>query len=68
MFEGRKNDRMRKMKFALAIISKFSRGTTDKEDKFDHRLRSMVSPATTGPRLRRVAPPALFAFQSRGHA
>ncbi len=61
-------DRMSEMKFALALIGKFGRSGGDKEDRFDLRLRSMISPATNGPRLRRVAPPALFAFQSRGHA
>jgi hypothetical protein len=56
------------MKFAVAIIAKFAIGGSEKHDFFDMRLNSMISPASTGPRLRRVAPPALFAFQSRSHA
>ena len=56
------------MKYAVAIFTKFALGGNDKQDLFDIRLNSMISPASTGPRLRRVAPPALFAFQSRGHA
>jgi hypothetical protein len=56
------------MKYAVSIIAIFARGSDAKEDRFDLRLRSMISPASTGPRLRRVAPPMLFSFQSRGHA
>lgn len=56
------------MNFAANILSRIRRSKGDKEDMFDLRLRSMMSPASTGPRLRRIAPPALFGFRTRGHA
>ncbi|MFZ5709891.1 MAG: hypothetical protein ACOY4T_09450 [Pseudomonadota bacterium] len=54
------------MKIAIAILSQFRRRSHSTEDHFDLRLRSMTSPAATGPRLRRVMPPMLFGF--RRHA
>jgi hypothetical protein len=57
-----------KMKYAVSIIAMFARDNAGQKDIFDLRLRSMISPASTGPRLRRIAPPMLFSFQSRAHA
>lgn len=51
------------MKFAAAILSRLGLAKGDVHDAFDLRLQSMISPASTGPRLRRSAPPALFAFR-----
>lgn len=48
------------MKFAAILLAHLGFGPQRGADAFDQRLRSMISPATTGPRLRRVAPPALF--------
>lgn len=56
------------MNFAANILSRFRRSGAEKHDMFDLRLRSMTSPASTGPRLRRVMPPVLFGFRTRGHA
>lgn len=56
------------MNFAANILSRFRRAGADKMDVFDLRLRNMTSPASTGPRLRRVMPPVLFGFRTREHA
>jgi hypothetical protein len=56
------------MKIAFAFLSQLRRGSASAEDAFEARLRMMTSPAATGPRLRRVLPPVLFGFRTRGQA
>jgi hypothetical protein len=56
------------MNIAKAIFARLGGKSDAKEDIFETRLRAMISPAVTGPRLRRIAPPVLFAFQSRSMA
>ncbi|MFN0115603.1 MAG: hypothetical protein ACKVPY_13095 [Paracoccaceae bacterium] len=52
------------MKIALVLLNQFRRAPAEiKDESFERRLRSMTSPATTGPRLRRVMPPSVFSFR-----
>ncbi|MCX7889517.1 MAG: hypothetical protein N2422_07265 [Rhodobacteraceae bacterium] len=56
------------MKLALNILGRRQKAGQKQPDRFESRLKAMTSPAVTGPRLRRVSPPGIFSFRSRGAA
>ncbi|MFM2354832.1 MAG: hypothetical protein RLZZ528_568 [Pseudomonadota bacterium] len=55
------------MKLATALLNCLGFSGRDAADVFEMRLASMTSPSVTGPRLRRTAVPALFAFRRTAH-
>jgi hypothetical protein len=59
--------RITTMKLANALLNCLGFSGRDAADVFEMRLASMTSPSVTGPRLRRTAVPALFAFRRAAH-